>query len=74
MQVLIVQLSKEHMRRSPIEQETQPIFPQSQEPTENPANAHHAAEESQEQYQCIGVQSALIAHVPQHQMRPTHRR
>jgi hypothetical protein len=50
MQVLIVRLSKEHMRRLPIEQETQPIFLRLQEPTENPANAHYAAEELRGQY------------------------
>jgi hypothetical protein len=64
MPIPIVQLSRGHMRHPPIEQKTQPIFPQSREPTENPANAHHAAEGLQEQNQCIRVQSALIAHVP----------
>jgi hypothetical protein len=38
------------MRRSPIEQKTQPIFLRLQEPTENPANAYYAAEELREQY------------------------
>jgi hypothetical protein len=50
MQVLIVQLSKRHMHRLPIEQETQPIFLQLRGPTENPTNAHYAAERLREQY------------------------
>ena len=62
------------MRYTPIGQKTPPILLRSRRPRRDPADAYYAAEDPRGRNQCMGVQSALMAHVPQHRMRTTHSR